>query len=106
MDIDKFYDMVDAAKDLTGVGVDETDHGKGVIVKHEPTNMSVRIPVDAVKGADWDTLYSVIVGEREPTVLQHMTRIVGYYSKIASWNKSKIGELKDRHKGNYAVESK
>jgi len=28
---------------------------------------------------------------------------VGYYSKITNWNKNKIGELKDRHSGNYKV---
>jgi ribonucleoside-triphosphate reductase len=33
----------------------------------------------------------------------HITRIVGYYSRIENWNKSKIGELADRHRGNYAV---
>jgi ribonucleoside-triphosphate reductase (formate) len=32
-----------------------------------------------------------------------VTRIVGYYSRISNWNKSKIGELADRHKGDYAV---
>ncbi len=32
-----------------------------------------------------------------------VTRIVGYYSKITNWNKNKIGELKDRHSGNYKV---
>jgi ribonucleoside-triphosphate reductase (formate) len=32
-----------------------------------------------------------------------ITRIVGYYSRIDNWNKSKIGELKERRKGNYAV---
>ena len=32
-----------------------------------------------------------------------MTRIVGYFSRISNWNKSKLGELKDRHQGNYAV---
>jgi ribonucleoside-triphosphate reductase len=32
-----------------------------------------------------------------------MTRIVGYFSRIANWNKSKLGELKDRHRGNYSV---
>ncbi len=32
------------------------------------------------------------------------TRVVGYFSKIENWNKSKrYGELKDRHKGRYAV---
>jgi len=34
-----------------------------------------------------------------------ITRIVGYFSRITNWNKSKLGELKDRHKGNYAVGS-
>lgn len=32
-----------------------------------------------------------------------ITRIVGYYSRIENWNKSKRGELKDRHRGDYAV---
>ena len=32
-----------------------------------------------------------------------VTRIVGYFSRISNWNKSKLGELKDRHRGNYAV---
>ena len=34
-----------------------------------------------------------------------LTRIVGYYSRISNWNKSKQGELKDRHKGDYRVSS-
>jgi len=32
-----------------------------------------------------------------------VSRIVGYFSRITNWNKSKLGELKDRHKGNYSV---
>lgn len=32
-----------------------------------------------------------------------ITRIVGYYSRVNNWNKSKIGELKDRQKGDYRV---
>ena len=32
-----------------------------------------------------------------------ISRIVGYFSRISNWNKSKIGELADRHKGNYSV---
>ncbi|MCK4241273.1 MAG: anaerobic ribonucleoside-triphosphate reductase [Candidatus Atribacteria bacterium] len=32
-----------------------------------------------------------------------VTRIVGYYSKITNWNKNKIGELQDRHSGNYKI---
>jgi ribonucleoside-triphosphate reductase (formate) len=35
-----------------------------------------------------------------------MTRIVGYYSRISNWNRSKLGELSDRRQqqANYAVE--
>lgn len=35
--------------------------------------------------------------------LHGITRIVGYLSRINNWNASKIGELHDRHKGDYAV---
>lgn len=35
--------------------------------------------------------------------LYSVTRIVGYYSRTSNWNKSKIGELRDRHNGNYSV---
>jgi anaerobic ribonucleoside-triphosphate reductase len=33
-----------------------------------------------------------------------MTRVVGYFSRITNWNKSKLGELKDRRRGDYSVE--
>jgi len=32
-----------------------------------------------------------------------VTRVVGYFSRVNNWNKSKHGELKDRQKGNYRV---
>jgi len=32
-----------------------------------------------------------------------LTRIVGYYSRITNWNKSKLGELRDRQAGNYSL---
>ncbi len=32
-----------------------------------------------------------------------ITRIVGYFSRVNNWNRSKIGELKDRHRGDYAI---
>ena len=32
-----------------------------------------------------------------------LTRIVGYFSRISNWNKSKIGELRDRHGGSYGL---
>jgi ribonucleoside-triphosphate reductase len=37
------------------------------------------------------------------TEVYGITRIVGYFSRIPNWNKSKLGELNDRHKGNYSL---
>jgi len=34
-----------------------------------------------------------------------LTRIVGYFSRVNNWNKSKLGELRDRQRGTYSVES-
>ena len=39
----------------------------------------------------------------ESTDVYGVTRIVGYFSRLSNWNKSKLGELKDRHRGNYSV---
>lgn len=35
------------------------------------------------------------------TKLHGVTRIVGYYSRVSNWNKSKLSELVDRRHGNY-----
>ena len=35
-----------------------------------------------------------------------LTRIVGYFSRIDNWNKSKIGELRDRRAGSYVLPEK
>ena len=32
-----------------------------------------------------------------------ISRVVGYFSRINNWNKSKTAEFKDRQKGNYSV---
>lgn len=52
---------------------------------------------------DWPELHAVLTGVREPEVLVHMSRIVGYFSRISEWNSSKIGELRDRRRGNYDI---
>jgi len=39
----------------------------------------------------------------DSTDVTGITRIVGYYSRISNWNRSKVGELKDRHRGDYRV---
>ena len=105
MNIDVFYEKVESHPELRGIGVDNACENKkpGIIVKHTKSGLMTRIPVEAIEAADWSILEDVLTGEREPQVLQHMTRVVGYFSRVENWNKSKVGELKDRQKGNYAV---
>ena len=45
----------------------------------------------------------VIQNDRASIVLNGVTRIVGYYSRVNNWNKSKVGELRDRAKGSYGL---
>jgi len=104
MELTKFCNQVESTKDLTGVGM-IADAGKieGFVVKYNPSGMEIKIPSEAIKKCDWSMLYEIMTGQREPSVLQHMSRIVGYFSKIENWNPSKIGEMHDRHVGDYVV---
>ena len=45
-----------------------------------------------------------MVGTYPPNPLVFVTRIVGYFSEVSNWNPSKLGELKDRRRGNYSLE--
>jgi hypothetical protein len=38
---------------------------------------------------------------RPVRVMKQMTRCVGYYSMLHNMNRSKLAEIRDRHKGNY-----
>lgn len=35
-----------------------------------------------------------------------ISRVVGFFSKIEDWNKSKKAEFSDRQKGNYCIKNK
>ena len=51
---------------------------------------NIGVLLEALKTGVFDKVYSV-------------TRIVGYYSRVSNWNKSKQQERRDRNKGNYSV---
>lgn len=98
----ELYDNISGDKDFRGALV-----GKGLdacaIITHKPTGLTTRIPMKSIYDLTWDVVQAVLKGLREPVVLTHMTRVVGYYSFTHNWNGSKIGELHDRHLGNYAL---
>ncbi|MHC4871173.1 MAG: hypothetical protein ACYTFY_04960 [Planctomycetota bacterium] len=105
MELVKFYEEVESHEDLRGLAVDmEANDGEGKLaVEHVPSKLATVVPAEAVEKAEWDVLEEIFTCKRDPQVLYHMTRVVGYYSRVENWNKSKIGELGDRQKGNYAI---
>lgn len=108
MELSEFMELVDGHEELEGLGMDA---GKQIFwVGHEHSKFKTAVGVDCVGAVNSDaeikTLISILVGEREPDALYHMTRVVGYYARIGNFNASKLGELKDRLKGNYGFDGR
>jgi anaerobic ribonucleoside-triphosphate reductase len=72
------------------------------VVLNKNTEKKYELKKATLNNNNWENLSKVLDG-REPIILDGITRIVGYFSKISNWNKSKIGELHDRRQGNYKV---
>jgi len=74
-----------------------------VLIVNSSNGARFSLSVSAILEHEWDVLESVLLGNRQPRVMTHVTRIVGYFSQLQNWNRSKIAELRDRQKGDYAV---
>lgn len=74
-----------------------------VYLCHTPTNTMFALGVSQIVQSEWGELEGVFTGRREARVLTYLTRIVGYYSPTYAWNRSKLAELRDRGRGDYAV---
>jgi hypothetical protein len=72
----------------------------------EGHNITVDVPEIFAKCGDEKQakrFVDVVNCTANPIRLEGVTRIVGYYSRVNNWNKSKIGELRDRQKGQYGT---
>lgn len=73
-----------------------------LVVLNSKDNNKYKVMLSSVIRYDWMNLSRVLEGG-DSIILDQMTRIVGYYSKTSNWNKSKLGELADRRKGDYKI---
>ncbi|MHC4915474.1 MAG: hypothetical protein ACYTGB_08275 [Planctomycetota bacterium] len=107
MDASEFFDRVEAHPELEGAGIEEGESGDGdaIYVTHVPSGEKFRVLLSAVLEQPWEAIESILTGKREPKVLSHMTRVVGYFSRIENWNRSKVGELRERHQGDYSLKA-
>jgi hypothetical protein len=107
MDIKEFYAKVEAHPDMQGLDLEDAvegqNDGPAALVLHKPSGSKYRILLSTVEKEGWDTLEAIVTGKREAHVIEHMTRVVGYFSRVQNWNSSKLGELRDRQAGKYQV---
>jgi hypothetical protein len=108
-----FQKAIDEHDNLEIICYETTDEGKDMLVIENnrvlPNVEGHQTTVDVVelfgKITDEDEAFNfvrVVNNDRDKIVLHGVTRIVGYYSRTHNWNKSKIGELRDRQNGYYA----
>ena len=96
-----FFNNIVAHRELHAAGGDEARNE--VFVRHGPSGVARALPVSEVLAHTWEDLEAVLTGRRDATIMIHMARIVGYYSQVRNWNRSKLAELRDRHRGDYAL---
>ncbi len=101
----EFYEQVMSHDEVEWLGVREgsSPAEDETLVLHTETGIKHAVSVSSILNHTWQELAGVITGKREPRVMIHLTRIVGYYSRVQNWNKSKLAELGERHIGDYAV---
>ena len=59
------------------------------------------VDYSALDSLTWPQISNHVIGGRH---VSHLTRVVGYFSKVENWNESKKSELADRRQGDYKVE--
>jgi|SRR3990167_2518341 len=100
LELDGYID--DAAKKSHTFPSGLVDAPEGFKIDNVRLEASVIVPVDVILDNDIYTLINALKSF-EFIKVHGVTRIVGYYSRVSNWNRSKIGELRDRQKGNYGV---
>ncbi len=109
-----FVEAVELSSDLEIIGTAFPSNGEEVFVIRDYSKTEgiegayVEVSIDEIVQKVTDTdkaqeFIKVIQNDRKPIVLNGITRIVGYYSRVNNWNKSKVGELRDRAQKNYGL---
>ena len=110
-----FNEVVELTSDLEIIGTNKTDTAfvirnyklvkglEGAFVEIDIRELINKVKDSAIMSAEEQAqqIVDVIKTNRNDIILEGVTRIVGYYSRVNNWNKSKIGELRDRAKGEY-----
>jgi hypothetical protein len=100
---DRFQDMIAGHPDLRVVAVDSETQSVTFLRKGTNTAMEIaRLPEQLARhGAE--VILAILEGRALSGQIEHITRIVGYFSRVRDWNRSKLAELRDRQKTPHRV---
>jgi hypothetical protein len=111
-----FVEAVELSSDLEIIGTAFPNNEEVFVIRDYSKTEGiegayVEVSIDEIVRKVTDTdkaqeFIQVIQNDRKPIVLNGITRIVGYYSRVNNWNKSKVGELRDRANGSYGLTGK
>jgi len=90
----EFHQAVQNHPTLVYEGVSEGS----VVVGHMPSKTTTALPPASILKHPWPHLEAALTGRRPLVAMIHLSRIVGYFSLTRNWNKSKLAELRDRHR--------
>lgn len=94
MKIEEFIEKVAGDAQLTILAKDEEQ--RAFWLGCNATGAKYTVLYEAIEENDWELIREVLYGLREARALKWMTRIVGYFSTVDNWNKSKVAELRAR----------
>lgn len=105
-----FTVAVEETGDLSIIGTSFDKEGREIFIIEDSNNKDEHVEVviseviEKIRDAAIAREFVKVIQERRsPIVLNGITRIVGYFSRINNWNKSKIGELRERRRGDYRI---
>ena len=105
MQLSDFFWKVEADDRLRGIDLraGESPEADTVVVEDVKSCFKTSFKLPVILELSWKDLRALATGEKDIEPLYHVTRVCGYFSRTSSWNPSKVGELHDRRRGNYAI---
>jgi hypothetical protein len=99
-----FYDRIDTHPAMACLGVqDRTPDPLDAEIYILTRRGIVAVTLRSILANTWTDLEAVLTGKRNAVIMIHISRVVGYYGQIRNWNSSKLAELRDRQRGDYAL---
>jgi hypothetical protein len=96
----ELFEWLELRDDVIVVGVDGIGFHFKVLGLPWYEGNALRVNFDVLDGIDVNELAAILHRGKE---VEQITRVTGYFSKVASWNRGKLGELHSRKVNGFNV---